>query len=114
MLTVDQIVSHEVELAPRRFSLVLHMLTVPCHRQSVTHRETRNVILVVDTSKPVLVLKRSPGEVTTIDTPTSDQGNLLSSGELRSEYFRLLVSILVDSKVDCGTISILPILQNGQ
>lgn len=90
------------------------MLTVPSHRQSVAHRETRNVILVVDTSKTVLVLERSPGEVATIDVSTSNQGDLLGNGELRSERFRFLVSILIDSKVDCCTISILLVSQDDE
>lgn len=72
-LTVDEIVPHEVELATRRPSLILKMLTIPSHRQSIAHWETRNVVLVVDTSKPILVLERSPGEVATIDVSASDQ-----------------------------------------
>ena len=105
-LTIDKVVPHEVELATRSLGLILNMLTIPSHRQSITHRETRNVILVVDTSKPILVLERSPGEVTTVDVSTSDQRDLLGSGELRSECFRFLISIIVDSKVDCKSISI--------
>jgi hypothetical protein len=90
------------------------MLTIPCHRQSITHRETRNVVLVVDTSKPVLVLERSPGKVATVDVSASDQRNLLGSGELRSECLRFLVSILIDSEVDCSAIRIVPFLQDSQ
>lgn len=113
-LTVDQVISHEVELATRRFGLILHVLAVPCHRQSVAHWEAGDVILVVDTSESVLVLERSPGEVATIDVSTSNQRDLLGNGELRSERFRFLVSILIDSKVDCCTISILLVSQDDE
>jgi hypothetical protein len=63
--------------------------------------------------KTIFVLERSPGEVATIDISTSDQGYFLSSGELRSECFRFLVGILIDFKVGCGTISMLPVLQDS-
>ena len=106
-LTVDEIVSHEVELATRRLSLILHVLTVPCHGQSVAHREPGDVVLVVYTSEAILVLESSPSEIATVDISTSDQGNLLSSGELRRECFRLLVSIFVNPKVGCHIISVL-------
>ena len=55
--------------------------------------------MVVDTREPILVLERSPGEVATVNISARDQGDLLSSGELCSECFRLLVSILINSKV---------------
>jgi hypothetical protein len=113
-LTVNEIVSHEVELATRRLDLILHVLAVPCHRQGVPHRESGNVILVVDTSKPILVLERRPGEFATVDIFTSDERHFLSSTELRRERFCFLVSSLVDPKVDCGPISFLLISQNDQ
>ena len=107
MLTIDEVVSHEVKLTPGRLSFIFDMLTTPRHCESVAHGEAGNVILVVDASESILVLECRPGEVATINISTGNEGNLLSSSELRSKRFRLLISVLIDAEVDCDTVSIL-------
>lgn len=99
--TVDEVVAHEVKLTTRSIGLGVEVVFVPGHSQGVAHGESRDIVLVVDSSKAVLVGKRRPrGAVGRVYIAASDDGNLFSIGQTSDKGFGFRVSFSKLAELD--------------
>lgn len=99
------VIAHQVELPPTCFSLGLEELTIPGHGKSPPDWERRDIVLLVDTGKPILVIQGCPGDAAVArgvgrDGAACDDGDFLSVGDPRHERLCFVVRILILAKME--------------